>query len=64
MLLATTPLASVTLLWVFVYVALTVGLPLIVIVLPLKLAVSPLGNPLCVSVPNGPVPSLIVTALL
>ena len=42
--LATTPLASVTLSWMSLDVPLAMGVPLIVIVLPLKLAVRPFGD--------------------
>ena len=57
--LATTPFASVTLSWMLLNVPAPVGVPLIVIVLPLSEAVRPVGRPLCVNVPNGPVPLLM-----
>src|SRR5262249_28531218 len=62
--LASTPALSWTLIWIALKSPVAVGVPLIVIAFPLRLADSPVGSPLTFRFPSGPVPPVIVMALV
>ena len=58
-LLAVAPAASVTLTLMLLKVPLAVGVPLRVMVLPLRIALKPDGKPVAVKLLNAPVPSVM-----